>query len=654
MLIYMYRTNQLPSRTPLDSSVGKSLRLTSKIFRFITSDTYSVNRLEQDQLSLPSARTIRTRKILKIVWIVLFPIRFFVRNIKKVGLFFGVWQKINQLRLNLTSLGLSETAYAELANLAKSNNKRARKFASWNMAWWHANQLTKTDAEKCLEYLCEFFKHEADPEKRARGLVLQAECAKLVARNQKEATDELINHLATYGDDPNLYLALASLATSKKDHLNFINKALELSHVAPVSLSNGKSHAYDRLEVEPANLKRNESPSPSKQPRVSVIIPTFNAAETLHTAIESMLAQTWRNIEIIIANDCSTDDTVQIAESYAKKDERIKIVTNHINNGPYVARNEALKIASGEYITCNDSDDWSHPQKIERQVQHLIDNPNIIANTSELARAYNDISFYRRGLPGMYIQINMSSLMFRRKPVLDKLGSWDSVRFGADSEFIKRLRLVFGNSSVVELKNALYSFLRQSDGSLTGSKAFGYHGFMMGARKEYTEAQSYYHSKGDSLRYDFPMKKRPFAVPYPMLPDRLKNTKREFDVVIAADFRQGGDNIDNALELIEHYKKAGKLIGLVPLYRFMKHTHQQTNDSLREVIDGRSVQVLVYGEHIECQRLVVLDAQSLQYKQTYIPELSAKHAELDEYSAKNLKAAENHFKASQWTSFEKA
>src|SRR5690625_5707723 len=101
-----------------------------------------------------------------------------------------------------------------------------------------------------------------------------------------------------------------------------------------------------------------------------------------------------------------------------KKDSRIKLFSTERNSGPYVARNIGLTHATGEFVTVNDADDWSHAEKLEKQVNHLIDNPDVIANTSEHARLTEDLTLYRRGTPGRYIFPNMSSIMFRRKPVV--------------------------------------------------------------------------------------------------------------------------------------------------------------------------------------------------------------------------------------------
>ncbi len=123
-------------------------------------------------------------------------------------------------------------------------------------------------------------------------------------------------------------------------------------------------------------------------------------------------------------------------------------------------------------------------------------------------------------MPGRYIFPNMSSLMFRRKLVLKKLGYWDSVRFAADGEFKRRLVKQFGRGAFVDLNSGPLSLPRQSPASLTGSSAFGYNGFFKGVRKEYVESLEFHHSRAKELYYPFPEQQRPFPVPEPMWPDR--------------------------------------------------------------------------------------------------------------------------------------
>ena len=91
--------------------------------------------------------------------------------------------------------------------------------------------------------------------------------------------------------------------------------------------------------------------------KVSVIIPVFNTEKYLEEAIGSIVNQTLREIEIIVVNDCSTDNSAQILERFAQQDSRIKILTHEKNKGQSVARNTGMGIMKGEYLYFFDSDD---------------------------------------------------------------------------------------------------------------------------------------------------------------------------------------------------------------------------------------------------------------------------------------------------------
>jgi len=102
-------------------------------------------------------------------------------------------------------------------------------------------------------------------------------------------------------------------------------------------------------------------------PLVSVVIPTYNRADEVCSAIDNALSQTYRNIELIVVDDGSTDDTQAKLKAYG---DRIRVVTQQ-NQGPAVARNRGAAIACGEFIAFQDSDDLWNPTKIERQVALL-------------------------------------------------------------------------------------------------------------------------------------------------------------------------------------------------------------------------------------------------------------------------------------------
>ncbi len=103
-------------------------------------------------------------------------------------------------------------------------------------------------------------------------------------------------------------------------------------------------------------------------PKVSVIIPTYNRADLLPRAIESVLNQTFKDFELIIVDDGSTDNTKEIVEQYQKKDERIKYLWEENFGGPAKPYNLALKQCQGEYIAFLDHDDMWLPEKLEKQL----------------------------------------------------------------------------------------------------------------------------------------------------------------------------------------------------------------------------------------------------------------------------------------------
>ena len=92
--------------------------------------------------------------------------------------------------------------------------------------------------------------------------------------------------------------------------------------------------------------------------KVSIIIPVYNVEKFLKQCLDSVINQTLQDVEIICIDDCSTDNSLQILKEYASKDNRIRIIEQKINQGQGVARNEAIKIATGEYIGFVDPDDW--------------------------------------------------------------------------------------------------------------------------------------------------------------------------------------------------------------------------------------------------------------------------------------------------------
>lgn len=117
-------------------------------------------------------------------------------------------------------------------------------------------------------------------------------------------------------------------------------------------------------------------------PLISVIMPSYNCESYIGKAVESVQAQTLSDWEIIIVDDCSTDNTYEFAKQYASTDSRIQAVQLDCNSGSSKARNTAMDLAKGTYITFIDGDDVILPSKFEEQIKFMRDNDYAITYTN--------------------------------------------------------------------------------------------------------------------------------------------------------------------------------------------------------------------------------------------------------------------------------
>lgn len=112
---------------------------------------------------------------------------------------------------------------------------------------------------------------------------------------------------------------------------------------------------------------------------VSILLPVRNASATLPACLDSLLAQTYEPLEIIIIDDFSRDETYKIASSYRKNDKRIRLYRNVKQYGSAITLNRAIKRARGQYVTFMDAKDASTPDRIKRQLAYLREHPKTVA-----------------------------------------------------------------------------------------------------------------------------------------------------------------------------------------------------------------------------------------------------------------------------------
>ena len=169
-------------------------------------------------------------------------------------------------------------------------------------------------------------------------------------------------------------------------------------------------------------------------PEISVILPVYNGGKYLKEAIDSILNQTFKNFELIIVNDGSTDESLYIIRSY--KDERIKLI-NQKNTGLSKALNNGIKLAKGKYIARMDQDDISHPERLKKQIKFMESHTDYVAigtyanyiskngeflYTSKTPYKSEDL---KNGLP--YVCPFVHSSVMMRVDALKKVGGYKNV-----------------------------------------------------------------------------------------------------------------------------------------------------------------------------------------------------------------------------------
>ncbi len=195
-------------------------------------------------------------------------------------------------------------------------------------------------------------------------------------------------------------------------------------------------------------------------PLVSVIVPIYNAEKTLHRCVESIISQTYHNLEIILINDGSIDSSLMICQSFANQETRIKVLDTS-NQGVSKARNEGLVIARGQFIGFVDSDDWIEPEMYPLLVEgmHTSSN-NCMSVVGVHARRWQEyLSHLCKGEPRCVISSHAcieevtkpyglrgylwNKLFINRGLLLD-----EECQVGEDLEFVVRYLLTFPNSMV--------------------------------------------------------------------------------------------------------------------------------------------------------------------------------------------------------------
>lgn len=544
--------------------------------------------------------------------------------------------------------GFSGIALPEMKTLncnAASGSEEGR-YSAWALARWYACREEWANAAAFIDGM-------TSPRPQGHTL-LHIEILLRLGR-VGEAQNVLLAAIGQQGPLPDLCLAAANVAAYTetreiigKQQLNWINHLFSRAGLARIS------KAEPTLQLGLDNLAAVELPSlsnplPTKkrkktaatmrlpaQPKVSVIMPAYNAASFIHTALNSLLSQSWTNLEVIVVDDCSSDDTASIVSAVAAKDPRIALVCLPHNGGAYAARNVGLQHTSGDYITNHDSDDWSHPQRLERLAGALSDEPTCVGVMAHWVRCDGAMHFQRWHMENSLIHPTVSTLMFRRE-ILARVGGWDEVKVGADTELWQRIVAMYGPGAVKEvLPGVPLAFGRQLPESLTSATATHLSSRYFGLRRLYQELSQSWHASAatsDALYLSKNSDQRRYLPPSAV--SKNFSTAQSYDWVLMADFGEYAPVFAQTQSLMKQRLADGQRIALFHWPDYRQPLPALIAEFFLSLAVQGAVDILLPSQPVSTELLEVLGRHLLEHPLDAIPQVRFRRCRvLDQEKAK--------------------
>lgn len=238
----------------------------------------------------------------------------------------------------------------------------------------------------------------------------------------------------------------------KNKDLNDINL---LSHFL-----NSNENFNFKIEKYGFNLEKSNIITLLNPKKISVLLAVYNSEKTIESSINSILNQSYKNIELIIINDCSTDYTGEIIEKY-KKHPNVFIVNNSENYGRYISLNIGMNFCKGDFITTHDADDISLYDRYEKLVNIFSNNPNVYMVSNLMLRTFStkfntnnnvdviktvikeDVS--KENKENIYNAMPGFGMLMFKKNIFKSLGNYECIRKGADMIMFEKFMYRYEN-----------------------------------------------------------------------------------------------------------------------------------------------------------------------------------------------------------------
>ncbi len=222
--------------------------------------------------------------------------------------------------------------------------------------------------------------------------------------------------------------------------------------------------------------------------RVSIVLPVYNGEKYICKSLDSILIQSFKDWELIIINDCSTDASNEIISEYAKKDDRITVINNEVNRKLPTSLNIGFDHASGEYLTWTSDDNIYLNTAFEKMVRYLDCHKEMLVcagmkSIDEDGRVFSEWAPYSDDF--MFYQDCVGACFLYRREVIDDIGKYDTNRFLVeDYEYWLRILTHYGSIGYIDEKLYLYRF---HAASLTGTRKKEIRTQLLRLRKSYIE-----------------------------------------------------------------------------------------------------------------------------------------------------------------------
>lgn len=368
------------------------------------------------------------------------------------------------------------------------------------------------------------------------------------------------------------------------------------------ALTHSAKRAFDRLTA-PAGLE-----IVTDGPLVSVIMTAYNPDPVvIETSIRSVLQQTWQNLELLIVDDASAAKYTPEIAKLAELDPRIRVIHLPENGGTYNARNAGWAEAKGEFITGQDADDWTHPLRVQKQVEAMIADPGLTASVSMSVRVYDDLRFLTNR--GNVVVPNESSLMVRRAQVA-QYGAYLPIRKGADSELRMRIQTISGRRTH-RVKEVL-SVVRSVPDSL--STADFSVGWAHPARGAFSQSFTWWHTNEEpSNLYQRPGAPLPFPIPSHLV-SKTPQT-RHFDLVLSSIWTSPAADPGITPKLAAHLKPHFSRIGALQFQsaKLRSATYSHGHPAMLSLLQARAVEQVLAADNDTADTLVITNPTMLNF-----------------------------------------